>query len=49
MMKTSFTTKFAAATGLTALLFGGIVPSVAHADPSTESGKSSFGQLSGVG
>jgi len=49
MMKTSFTTKFAAATGLTALLFGGLVPSVAHADPATEAGKSSFGQLSGVG
>ena len=49
MMKTSFTTKFAAATGLTALLVGGLVPSVAHADPAIESGKSSYGQLSGVG
>lgn len=48
-MKTSFTTKFAAATGLTALLVGGLVPSVAHADPVAESGKSSYGQLSGVG
>jgi len=49
MMKTSFTTKFAAATGLTALLVGGLVPSVAHADPVVDGAKSSYGQLSGVG
>ncbi len=48
-MKLTLTTKMAAATGLTALVLGGLVPPVAQADPITASGKSSYGQLVGVG
>jgi hypothetical protein len=48
-MKLTLTTKLAAATGLTALVLGGLVPPVAQADPIAASGKSSYGQLVGVG
>lgn len=48
-MKFSLTTKLAAASGLTALLFGGLVPPVAQADPIANGSKSLYGQLSGVG
>lgn len=48
-MKITLTTKVAVATGLTAVLFGGLVAPVAQADPIAASGKSSFGQLAGVG
>ncbi len=48
-MKYSLTTKLAAASGLTALLFGGLVPQVAQADPVVSGSKSSYGQLAGVG
>jgi hypothetical protein len=48
-MKFSLTTKLAAASGLTALLFGGLVPQAAQADPVVSGSKSSYGQLAGVG
>jgi hypothetical protein len=48
-MKFSMTTKLAAASGLTALLIGGLVPQVAQADPIASGSKSLYGQLSGVG
>jgi len=48
-MKFSLTTKLAAASGLTALLFGGLVPQAAQADPVPATGKSVYGQLAGVG
>jgi len=48
-MKFSLTTKLAAASGLTALLLGGLVPQVAQADPIASGSKSLYGQLAGVG
>jgi hypothetical protein len=48
-MKYSLTTKLAAASGLTALLFGGLVPQAAQADPTPNGSKSLYGQLAGVG
>ena len=48
-MKFSLTTKLAAASGLTALLLGGLVAPVAQADPIANGAKSLYGQLSGVG
>lgn len=48
-MKFSLTTKLAAASGLTALLLGGLVPPVAQADPVPSGSKSLYGQLSGGG
>ena len=48
-MKFSLTTKLAAASGLTALLLGGLVAPVAQADPIADGAKSLYGQLSGVG
>jgi len=48
-MKFSLTTKLAAATGLTALLLGGLVPPIAQADPIANGTKSIYGQLTGVG
>ena len=48
-MKFSLTTKLAAASGLTALLLGGLVSPVAQADPIASGSKSLYGQLAGVG
>jgi len=48
-MKFSLTTKLAAATGLTALLLGGLVPPIAQADPIANGTKSIYGQLVGGG
>jgi hypothetical protein len=48
-MKFSLTTKLAAASGLTALLLGGLVPPIAQADPIANGTKSIYGQLTGVG
>jgi hypothetical protein len=48
-MKFSLTTKLAAASGLTALLLGGLVAPVAQADPIANGSKSLYGLLSGVG
>ena len=48
-MKFSLTTKLAAASGLTALLLGGLVPPIAQADPIANGTKSIYGQLSGGG
>ncbi len=48
-MTFTLTTKLAAATGLTAVILGGLVAPMAQADPIAASGKSIFGQLSGVG
>ena len=48
-MTFKMTTKFAAATGLTAVILGGLVSPAAHADPIADGSKSLLGQLSGVG
>jgi len=48
-MKFTLTTRLAAATGVAAVLLGGLVPPVAQADPIPASGVSSFGELSGTG
>ena len=48
-MKSTLTTKLAAATGLTALVLGGLVPPVAQADPIEANNKSPYAQLVGVG
>jgi|GEM_PF-1342754 len=48
-MKFTLTTRLAAATGVTAVLLGGLVPPVAQADPIPASPALSFGELSGTG
>jgi len=48
-MKFTLTTKLAAATGLTALVLGGLLTPVAQADPIADGSKSIYGQLVGVG
>ncbi|MEN9911035.1 MAG: hypothetical protein RLZZ441_603, partial [Actinomycetota bacterium] len=48
-MKFTLTTRLAAATGVTAVLLGGLVPPVAQADPIPAGLLSPYGQLSGTG
>jgi hypothetical protein len=48
-MNYSFKTRLAAASGLVALVVGGLVPTAANADPIAATGKSPYGQLAGTG
>ncbi len=48
-MNYSFKTRLAAASGLAALVVGGLVPTAANADPIVVAGKSSYAQLAGTG